>query len=56
MNQKKHDKVWILVQSLDHNKRVRLPSGDLTPAFEYPAQAFNYCKGKHINHCDIINV
>ena len=55
-NNKNKIKVWILVQSLDINKRVRLLDGSLTPAFEYYAQAFQYAKGKNIDHAKIINV
>ena len=52
----KNKEVWIIVQSLDHHKRVRLLDGRLTPAFEYPAQAFSYAKSHGIFHCDIIKI
>jgi len=47
---------WILVQSLNKHKRVRLLDSSLTPIFEYHTQAFAYCKHRNINNCDIINV
>lgn len=47
---------YIIVQSLNNNCRVRLLDGSLTPVFDYPSQAFNYCEGKNILHADIIKI
>ena len=47
---------FILVQSLDNSKRVRLLDGSLTPVFEYSSQAFKYSEGKGIFNCDILRI
>jgi hypothetical protein len=48
--------VYVLVQSLNPSKRVRLIDGRLTPVFEYSSQAFNYASSRGIVNCRIINL
>lgn len=48
--------VYVLVESLNPSKRVRLIDGRLTPVFEYSSQAIKYADSKGIVNCRIINL
>lgn len=46
--------VWVLINSI--GRRIKLLNGSLTPAFQYPIQAYRYAEERQMQYYDIKRV